>query len=180
MSGRAVTRLGWTGLAAVSGLTYLLAAVTGCAGWKQKVQPATVTATREDRAAEAVRTFEEHRDAAQLGAALDRWNQGDVRGAEAMLASIVSRRPDQVDARLRLAEMLWSRGDPSAEGHLRAVLEAQPNGADAHHALGLVLEGTSRIDEAQHHFARAAELEPDNEVYRLTRESTAIGPHSLR
>ena len=97
-----------------------------------------------------------------------------------MLASIVSRRPDQVDARLRLAEMLWSRGDPSAEGHLRAVLEAQPNGADAHHALGLVLEGTGRIDEAQHHFARAAELEPDNEVYRLTRESTAIGPHSLR
>ena len=75
MSGRAVTRLGWTRLAAISGLTYLLAAVTGCAGWKQKVQPATVTATREDRAAEAVRTFEEHRDAAQLGAALDRWNR---------------------------------------------------------------------------------------------------------
>jgi len=147
---------------------------TGCAGWREKVQPPpTLSAKREERAAEAVRNFEDRRDAAQLAAALDRWKQGDASRAEAMLAAIVNRRPDNTDARLRLAEILWSRGDAAAEPHLRAVLQTQPNRAEAHHALGLVLGGTGRSDEARQHLAKAAELEPDNEVYRLTCESLA-------
>src|SRR5437016_1901863 len=60
----------------------------GCAGWKAKVQKPTLTDKREDRTAEAVRDFEERRDAAQLEAALDRWKHGDVATAEAMLAAI--------------------------------------------------------------------------------------------
>jgi Tfp pilus assembly protein PilF len=152
----------------------VLLAATGCAGWKQKVQPPTITASRADRAAEAIRTFEQHRDTAQLEAALDRWNQGDVQGAEATIATILSRRPDYADARLRLAEILWSRLDPSAEPHLRAVLETQPDRADAHHALGLLLDGTGRSDEGRQHFVKAAELEPENEIYRLTCESLGV------
>jgi Flp pilus assembly protein TadD len=145
--------------------------LAGCAGWKDRLQPQSVTADREARAAEAVRSFEEHRDAAQLEAALQRWKQGDVQQAEASLAAIVGRRPDHADARMRLAELLWSRGDASAETHLRAVLEMQPNRAEAHHALGLLLDATGRGSEARQHLARASELEPDNEVYRLTRDS---------
>jgi Tfp pilus assembly protein PilF len=152
---------------------FLLTA-TGCAGWREKVQPSTLSAKREDRAAEAVRNFEERRDSAQLEAALDRWNQGDASRAEAMLAAIIKRRPDYADARLRLAEILWSRSDADAEPHLRAVLQTQPDRAEAHHALGLVLDGTGRGDEARQHLTKAAELEPDNEVYRQTRESLAV------
>jgi len=155
-------------------LVGLLAILAGCAGWKDRLKPPSVTADREARSAEAIREFEERRDSAQLEAALDRWKQGDAQHAEASLAAIASRRPDHADARLRLAELLWSRGDIAAEGHLRAVIEMQPNRAEAHHALGLLLDATGRGGEARQHLARAAELEPDNEVYRLTRDSLII------
>jgi Tfp pilus assembly protein PilF len=145
----------------------------GCAGWKQKVKKPDPSDNREERAAEAVRAFEERRDAAQLSAALDRWKQGDTAMAESALAAIIRRRPDYNEARMRLAEILWSRGDIAAELHLRAVLETDPNRAEAHHALGLLLDDTGRPDEARQHLAKAAELEPDNEIYRTTRESLA-------
>ena len=148
--------------------------MTGCAGWKQTLQPTAATATREERAKEAVQDFEERRDAAQLEAAVDRWKQADVGRAEAMLSAIVNRRPDYVEARVLLAEVLWSRNDASAEQHLRAVLELQPNRADAHHSLGLVLDGTGRAEEARQHLSKAAELEPGNDVYRETSESLAV------
>jgi Flp pilus assembly protein TadD len=153
------------------GLLALVLLVPGCAGWRQKVQTPTVSEKREDRAADAVRAFEQHRDTAQLEAALERWNQADFRRAEEMLVAILNRRPDYVEARFRLAEVLWSHGDPAAEPHLRTVLEAQPNRAEVHHALGLVLDGAGRVDEARHHLVKAAELEPDNEVYRQTCET---------
>jgi Tfp pilus assembly protein PilF len=145
----------------------------GCAGWKPKVKKSDLTDNREERAAEAVRSFEERRDAAQLSAALDRWKQGDLAMAEASLAAIIRRRPDYNEARMRLAEILWSRGDIAAELQLRAVLETEPNRAEAHQALGLLLDGVGRPDEARQHLAKAAELEPDNEIYRTTRDSLA-------
>jgi Flp pilus assembly protein TadD len=148
--------------------------VSGCAGWKQTIQKPTISENREERATEAVRNFENRRDAAQLEAALDRWRQGNPAMAESMLLAIVKRRPDNYDARMRLAELLWSRSDAAAEPHLRAVLEAQPARAEAHHALGLLLDGTGRVDEARHHLAKAAELEPENEIYRTTCESLAM------
>ena len=70
--------------------------------------------------------------------------------------------------RLRLAEITWSRGDAAAaEGHYLAVLADDPNSAEAHHGLGILLESNGRFDEAQPHQARAAELDPQNEAYRL-------------
>ena len=104
---------------------------------------------------------------------LDRWKQGDIATAETTLAAIIRRRPDYNDARIRLAEILWSHNDIAAEPHLRAVLETEPNRAEAHHALGLLLDGAGRSDEARSHLAKAAELEPDNEIYRTTCDSLA-------
>jgi Flp pilus assembly protein TadD len=146
----------------------------GCAGWKGlRSAPGTVTPQREERQAETVRDFEDRRDNAQLRAALDRWQQGDAAGCEAMLTAIVKRRPDYTDARLQLGQVLLARGDAAdAEVHLRAVLEQQPELAEAHHALALALDATGRSAEASQHLAKAAELEPDNEVYQLTAEFT--------
>src|SRR3954451_5142116 len=95
-------------------LAIFLLSLPGCAGWKNYLQLPKPGPSREERAAEAVKSFEEHRDTAQLEAALDRWNQGDAARAEAMLTVIVNRRPDHVEARMRLGEMLWSRGDAAA------------------------------------------------------------------
>jgi Flp pilus assembly protein TadD len=150
----------------------LIASIAGCAGWESHLVAPHVTPQREARKSDAVRTFETHRDAAQVSAALDRWRSGDAKGCEAMLESVIARVPDYAEARLQLGQVLWSRGDAvAAEPHLRAVLESQPDRAEAHHALGLLLDGTGREGEARQHHARALEIEPDNEVYRLTSDS---------
>ena len=161
-------------LAPAIGLCFLFLALSaaGCAGWREKLAPEpSVSQTREQRAADAVREFEDRRDAAQFAAAVERVQQGDSARAETMLVSIVKRRPDSIPARLRLAEVLWSRNDASAEEHLRAVLAKDTANAEAHHALGLVLDGTNRSAEAREHFQRARDLEPDNEVFRVTFDS---------
>lgn len=145
----------------------LLVLAGGCAGWRSAANATTSTSPQERQAA-VVKDFEERRDAAQLAAALDRWQHGDASAARAMLTDLVERRPDHFEARLRLGELLWSEGDgPSAEHQLRAVLALKPDAAEVHHALGLVLWGTGRQAEGQHHLKRAAELAPDNLAYRL-------------
>jgi Tfp pilus assembly protein PilF len=146
----------------------------GCAGWKESIASKPVTPVRKERAEDAVRSFEERRDAAQLQAALERWQQGDGAGCEARLEAIVQRRPDYAEARLRLGEVLLQRGDAeAAQQHMLAALELQPNWAEAHHAFGLLLAAEGLEDEAAQYLARAAELEPQNEVYRLSHESVA-------
>ena len=139
----------------------LLLVAPGCAAWKQAAAPQpTVADQRGVRQDEAIRSFEQHRDQMQLQAALDRFQQGDIAGCESRLQTLVERRPDLTEARLRLAEICWSRGDArAAEGHYLAVLAAQPECAEAHHALGTLLEASGRENEAQHHLQRAAGLQ---------------------
>ena len=130
----------------------------GCAGWRQQaVAPApTVADQREARREAAVRSFEQQRDAMQLQAALDRFEQGDYAGCESRLAALVERRPDYIPARLRLAEILWSRGDAAAaEQHYLAVLALDANHTEAHHGLGTLLEAEGRFDDAAAHLDRA-------------------------
>jgi Tfp pilus assembly protein PilF len=150
----------------------VLLLTAGCAGWKRNLAALTAMPERKEREAEAVRSFEQHRDTAQLQAALDRWHQGDVSGCEARLAALVERRPDFSDARLRLGEALAARGEAAkAEAQFRAVLEREPNRAEAHHAIGLLLDAVGKTEESRQHLARAVELEPENEVYQETRNA---------
>jgi Tfp pilus assembly protein PilF len=102
-------------------LVWLCVGAVGCAGWKERLTDKGVSETREERVAEAIRNFEQQRDAAQYQAALDRWRQGDAARAESQMAALVARRPEMPEARLRLAEILSARGETSAEEHFRAV-----------------------------------------------------------
>ena len=155
--------------------------LTGCAGWKPNLKVPTAMPERKARESEAVREFERHRDNVQLQAAMDRWTQDDQAGCEARLASLVERRPDHVGARMRLGEILWSRGQAAgAETQFRAVLDREPNRAEAHHALGLLLDATGQREEALTHLLRAAELEPENEIYQQTCDSlTTAGTRKM-
>ena len=155
----------------------LLLVTSGCAAWKEQVAPQpTVADNHLDRQA-AIRSFEQHRDQMQLQAAIDRFDQGDFAGCESRLQTLVERRPDFAEARLRLAEITWARGNTdAAEGHYLAVLAAHPNSAEAHHGLGMLLEANGRFDEAQPHLRSAAELDPQNEAYRLA-DSDATSTH---
>jgi Tfp pilus assembly protein PilF len=152
----------------------LAAACSGCAGWRPMAAP-DVAQQRQEREQEAVQTFEAHRDDAQLQAALDRWSQGDVSGCEARLRALLARHPDDAEVRLRLAEVLWSREALEAEGELRQVLAAQPERAEAHHLLGMMLAEQQRLAEARVHLARACELDPDCTIYQTTCESLPTG-----
>lgn len=145
---------------------------TGCASWGSNLFVPSVAAARKERATDAVREFEERRDAAQLQTAVERFEQGDAEGSEVRLAAIVERRPEYTEARLRLAEVLAARGkSDEAETQLRSVLEREADRADAHHALGMLLDAAGNRAEAVVHLSRASQLEPENEIYRLTRDS---------
>ena len=152
----------------------LASAGSGCAGWRQASSP-DVARQRHAREREAVREFESHRDEAQLQAALDRWSQGDAAGCETRLRALLARHPDDNEVRLRLADVLWSREAPEAEAELRQVLAAQPERAEAHHLLGMMLAEQQRLGEARVHLAKACELDPTCEVYLGTYESLPVG-----
>ena len=139
--------------------------LSGCAGWRPPALSTapTVADQRAARRDVAVQAFEQHRDAMQLQAALDRFSQGDYAGCESRLTTLVERRPDYIPARLLLAEIVWSRGDAAAaEQHYLAVLSLDANHAEAHHGLGLLLEETGRTAEAAEHLARAATTTVDS------------------
>ncbi len=126
-----------------------------------------VAEVRRERQAQVLQAFEQQRDEAQLKAALDRWQQGDIAGCETRLRSLVQRKPQYCDPHVHLAELAWSHENADeAIGEYRAALAIAPNRADVHHALGLVLEATGHSAESQHHLAQAASLEPASELYR--------------
>jgi Tfp pilus assembly protein PilF len=154
------------------GLALALSALSGCAGGQLLRAPSSdISADRQQRKGQAIQQFEQYRDSVQLEAAIDRWRQNDVAGCESRLRTLISRRPDYVEARLRLAELAWSQNDAAeAEGQYRAALELAPDRPETLHALGLVLEATGRSDEARSLFAEASQLAPDDEVLRLAAE----------
>src|SRR5262245_27877689 len=99
-------------------LLLTLVAFAGCAGWRERLValPGSVARERQERQSEVVRDFEQHRDNAQLQAALDRWAAGDIAGCDSRLRALLQRRPVDSEARIRLAELLWTRGAaPEAE-----------------------------------------------------------------
>jgi Tfp pilus assembly protein PilF len=157
------------------------ATLAGCANWRQQVATAShVSETRKERHAAAVAAFEAQRDQAQLAAALDRYQQGDIAGCESRLRSLIARRPNFAEAHVQLAELAWSYGNAAeAEAEYRAALELAPNRADVHHALGLVLEASGRSADAQEHLEKACQLDPGSEIYQafaLPSAPTAASP----
>ncbi len=123
---------------------------------------------RKERQENVVAAFEAKRDAAQLQAALTRWNEGNHAACEQLLTGLVQRKPQLVEARLQLAELHLFRGEMEpAEQQLRAALAIAPQRADLHDCLARVLEASSRTEEALTHFQKAAELEPGSDLYRL-------------
>ena len=118
--------------------------VSGCVNWPGRPgAKATLGESRQERRSAAVQAFEEQRDRAELEAADDRWNQGDVAGCEGRLRAILARRPDDVEAHVRLAELAWANEDHAqAEAEYHAALRLPPERADVEHALGLVLQAT--------------------------------------
>ena len=84
-----------------------------------------------------------------------------------------------------LADLYRQLGrDADAESVLRKAIEASPEDAGLHHALGLTLVRLRRQDEALVELARAAELEPDRAryayVYAVALDSSGHRPDAIQ
>lgn len=159
-------------------LTFFAAACSGCASLAERQatrQPAAPETKEsfEGRKYDAVASFERKRDAAQVQAAVNCWERGEIQKSEAMLNAILQRNPRDVIARFRLAEILTSQNEAAAaESQLRECLKLAPDSAELHHALGLLLsEFPGREQEASSFLSRACELEPDNEAYAAVKNA---------
>jgi tetratricopeptide (TPR) repeat protein len=73
----------------------------------------------------------------------------------------VEQRPDDVEARYRLAQLLVEQGQADqARAHFEQVLRQAPDHADAHASLGLVLARHGKLDEGIAAFRRSVQLRP--------------------
>ncbi len=132
---------------------------------------------RKERHQKAVASFEAQRDEAQLQAALSRFSEGNHAACEELLTSLVARKPQNVDARLQLAELYLLREETGpAEQQLRAAMEVAPQRADLHDCLARVLEASGRGSEALAHYQKAADLDPQSELYRLAAGTRDVTP----
>ncbi len=92
--------------------------------------------------------------------------EGDLDGArEALEGARELAGDDDVDVGYGSALIAWEQDDlPTAAAHLREVIERDPEFADAHHTLGLVLEELGDEPGKIHHFMRALTLDQQHEA----------------
>src|SRR5262249_10453512 len=84
--------------------------------------------------------------------------------------------PTYTPAAVNLADLFRQLGrDRQGEGLLRTAIEASPQSAELHYALGLALVRLKQTDEAITEFHRAADLEPGRARYIYV---YAVGLHS--
>ncbi len=158
-----------TGLFAAALLACCCALPAGCAALKL---PAPLRGdfgrAKQQRAEQAVREFEQHRDFAEYQTALHHWESGDEKGCREQIGKLLQRNPDHCPARLLLAEVyLAQQCEAEALEQVQHVLATEPQNAEAHHLMALVLDAQGRFAEALEHYRRAAELEPTRDLYRL-------------
>jgi tetratricopeptide (TPR) repeat protein len=111
-----------------------------------------------------------YRHAAKLDAAAFDWpyllgvvqaERGRNEEAARSLREAVSKRPSDLPARLRLAEVLLTKGDADASAALyEEILRDRPEAPQAHYGLGRVEAARGRPAPAAERFRRATELFP--------------------
>jgi len=117
------------------------------------------------------------RPEAHVNLGLMHMKRGDLEAARRSYEGALRVGPWFVPAYANLADLLRVQGrDDEGEKVLREGLEAQPESAALHHALGLLLVREKRRDEAIAELRRAAELAPaDPQIAYVL----AIGLHSM-
>jgi len=132
----------------------------------KKGSPANLTETRERRLREVAADFDRRRDEAQYQAALNRWREDDAAGCREALRQLLARTPSHCGARLLMADVELSQGNPKAAlEQARAVLPLEPKNAEAQHVMGLSLDALGETTAAISHYEQATRLDSQNEQY---------------
>ena len=91
---------------------------------------------------------------------------GDAGGAEEAFETAIRLTPHFMPGYVDLADLYrTAQRDADGERVLRRALDVEPDSAEVHHALGLVLVREQRVAEALPELARAAALAPDDARY---------------
>lgn len=111
--------------------------------------------------------------------------EGEFESAERAYRTAIERRPNYAIARINLADLYRAIGeDGKGEKVLRQGLDVLPENGGLHHALGLLLVRTKRMNEALKSLAHAAELAPKEPlyayVYGIALHSAGERDHALK
>jgi len=150
-------------------LAPLVALTLGCALPKLPDRPALkLDGELQQRKQEVAREFDQSRELAEFQSAQAQWEQGDAKACEQSLQALLKRNPAYRDARLLLADVyLAGHRTAEAQEEMQKALESHPHDAQVQYAMGLVLEMSRQPDAALAYYERAAQWEPDNEVYSV-------------
>ncbi len=161
-----------------AGAWVLVALLTGLAGCQSIATrddlPKDVAPSRKARLAELTGQITRKRDSAELLSARECLQRGDPAGCQAVLAPLLKRNPDHIDARLLLAEALVAqdRGQ-QAIAELQLLAQQHPDHAQLQHTLGVLCENAGDLDQAKTYYDQALRCDPHNDAYRLSCESAA-------
>ena len=139
---------------------------------------------RRQRADAFARSIDQQHEQADLIAARDLWQRGDRESCKRRLNEVLTRNPEQLDARLLLAEVYLDENQPQ-EGIrvLKPAETAHHDDARVQYTMGLLLDASGSQEGARTHYQAAARLEPSNEVYTVSYNeaiTSAKGTAALR
>jgi tetratricopeptide (TPR) repeat protein len=158
-------------LRTAAGLLIVLASLaSGCQWLSQNIMQDDRQAEKRRQRAEAVaRSIDQQHEQADVIAARDLWQRGDHEGCKRRLNELLTRNPDQLEARLLLAEVLLDENQ-AQEGIrvLKPAEAAHHDDARVQYSMGLLLDASGSQAGARSHYQAAARLEPGNEVYTVS------------
>jgi tetratricopeptide (TPR) repeat protein len=161
----------WTRVASIFAATAILTLSAGCSAlpFAKSILSGDAAGKHHQREQEIIRSFESRRDQAAYEAALARWEQNDAKGCREGLEALLGRNAGYVDAHLLLAEVdLLEKRQDDALNQVDVALRLQGNNARALYTKGLVLDAMGHSADAAVYYERAAQTEPENEMYALS------------
>jgi Flp pilus assembly protein TadD len=170
---------GGRGVFALAVVLAVLTVLVGCSAISTYRLPVDdVTSLKETRRQEAVRQFEERRDAAEYRAAKSAWERGDRAMCRESLDTLLARNPGHLDSRLLAADLCVAEGDPQAAlEQLQQALTAHPNDPGVHQAMGALMDKLGRPENAWSHYQQAATLAQGGKVTAASYTSTSQNPN---
>ncbi len=142
--------------------------------------PDDVGVQREQRREEMIEQFERDRATADLRLAREQWQRGDLDGCDSTLRRLLRRSPDHQKAILLLAELRLEQGrGKEILPRIASLADAHPDDAHLQYVAGVLLDACGDTQAAIPYYAKAAELEPANELYCQSRLSVLEAPSSL-
>lgn len=153
---------------------------TGCASWP-KPAAEDVAELQKQRNAEMIESFEKKRDLAQFEAAMVRWREGDTAACSELVNKLLARTPEHRGGRLLRAELRLLEEKPElAINDIQALVNAEPEDAEAAHMLALLFEAADRPEDALEYYERAARLAPNSQVFATSYHTALVGEPSVQ